>query len=98
MDLLLIITILTLLLLLMSLLLIYSKLYSKTLGKLCFLIFIFACLSLPHISIIYNELSTIYRQNLMMISTVFMITWGITAICLLFGLLFRFGINIEKEA
>ncbi|MCM3179169.1 hypothetical protein [Cytobacillus horneckiae] len=98
MDLLLIITILTLLLLLLSLLLIYSKVYRKTLGRLSFVLILFAMLSFPHYSIIRQESQALLSVDLNTVSTVFLITWITTAICLLIGTFFRFGVRIEDES
>ncbi|WP_282173930.1 hypothetical protein [Cytobacillus firmus] len=84
-----IITFLSLSLLLMSLLLIYSKLQHQTLGKLAALIVFFLLNAVPLVYIVYTEKSTDYANDSFKLGSAFMIVWMVTGVFLLIGILFR---------
>ncbi|MBG9452116.1 hypothetical protein ABE67_22810 [Cytobacillus firmus] len=84
-----IITFLSLSLLLMSLLLIYSKFQHQTPGKLAMIIVFFLLNAVPLVYIVYTEQSMGYASNFFTIGSAFMFVWVITAVLLLFGILFR---------
>jgi uncharacterized membrane protein len=84
-----IITFLSLSLLLMSLLLIYSKLQHQTLGKLAALIVFFLLNAVPLLYIVYTEKGTDYASDSFKLGSVFMIVWVVTGVFLLIGILFR---------
>lgn len=84
-----IITFLSLSLLLMSLLLIYSKLQHQTLGKLAALIVFFLLNAVPLGYIVYTEQSMNYASNSFTLGSAFMIVWLVTAVAMFIGILFR---------
>lgn len=84
-----IITFLSLSLLLMSLLLIYSKFHHQTPAKLAAIIVFFLLNAVPLVYIVYTEQSMDYASNFFTLGSAFMIVWVITAVLLLFGILFR---------
>ncbi|MBX9974475.1 hypothetical protein [Cytobacillus firmus] len=84
-----IITFLSLSLLLMSLLLIYSKLQHQTTGKLAAIIVFFLLNAVPLVYIVYTELSRDYTSNSITLGSAFMIVWLITAVILFFGILLK---------
>ncbi|URT70619.1 hypothetical protein [Cytobacillus firmus] len=84
-----IITFLSLSLLLMSLLLIYSKLQYQTLGRLAALITFFLLNAVPLVYIVYTEKGTDYASDSFKLGSAFMIVWLVTGVFLLIGILFR---------
>ncbi|MGM0777884.1 MAG: hypothetical protein ACQEXE_16110 [Bacillota bacterium] len=92
-----IITFLSLSLLLMSLLLIYSKFHHQTPGKLAVIIVFFLLNAVPLVYIVYTEQSLNYASNFFAIGSAFMFVWVITAVLLLFGILFRFRSGQEDS-
>ncbi|PAE25754.1 hypothetical protein [Bacillus sp. 7894-2] len=92
-----IITFLSLSLLLMSLLLIYSKFHHQTPGKLAAIIVFFLLNAVPLVYIVYTEKSIGYASNFFAIGSIFMFVWVITTVLLLFGILFRAGSGQEDS-
>ncbi|RBP94396.1 hypothetical protein DFO70_10435 [Cytobacillus firmus] len=90
-----IITFLSLSLLLMSLLLIYSKFQHQTPGKLAAIIVFFLLNAAPLVYIVYTELSRDYASNSFTLGSAFMIVWLVTAVILFIGILFR--VRSSKE-
>lgn len=84
-----IITFLSLSLLLMSLLLIYSKLQHQTLGKLAVIIVFFLLNAVPLVYIVYTEKISDYASDSFKLGSAFMIVWLVTGVMLLIGILFR---------
>ncbi|MDF2037719.1 hypothetical protein P2R12_12220 [Cytobacillus oceanisediminis] len=84
-----IITFLSLSLLLMSLLLIYSKLKHQTPGKLAAIIVFFLLNAVPLVYVVYIEQSMDYASSSFTLGSAFMIIWLITAVILFLGILFR---------
>ncbi|WP_436373840.1 hypothetical protein [Cytobacillus sp. BC1816] len=84
-----IITFLSLSLLLMSLLLIYSKLQHQALGKLAAIIVFFLLNAVPLVYIVYTEQTMEYASSSFTLGLAFMIVWLITAVILFIGILFR---------
>lgn len=84
-----IITFLSLSLLLSSLLLIYSKLQHQTPGKLVAIIVFFLLNAVPLVYIVYIELGRNYASNSITLGSAFMIVWLVTALILFVGILFR---------
>lgn len=92
-----IITFLSLSLLLMSLLLIYSKFHHPTPGKLAAIIVFFLLNAVPLVYIVYTEQNMANASNFFAIGSAFMFVWVITAVLLLFGILFRFRSGQEDS-
>lgn len=84
-----IITFLSLSLLLMSLLLIYSKFHHQTPGKLAGIIVFFLLNAVPLLYIVYTEQSMNYASNSFTLGSAFMIVWLVTAVAMFIGILFR---------
>ncbi|MBY0159399.1 hypothetical protein M4D56_08130 [Cytobacillus oceanisediminis] len=84
-----IITFLSLSLLLTSLLLIYSKLQHQTPIKLAAIIVFFLLNAVPLVYIVYTEQSMNYASNSFSLGSAFMIVWLITAVIMFIGILFR---------
>ncbi|KAF0819567.1 MULTISPECIES: hypothetical protein [Cytobacillus] len=92
-----IITFLSLSLLLMSLLLIYSKFHHQTPGKLAGIILFFLLTALPLVYIVNTEQSMNYASNYFTLGSAFMFVWVVTTVLLLFGILFRFRSGEEDS-
>lgn len=84
-----IISFLSLSLLFMSLLLIYSKFQHQTPGKLAAIIVFFLLNAVPLLYIVYTEQSMNYASNSFTLGSAFMIVWLVTAVAMFIGILFR---------
>ena len=94
-----VVTCLSLLLLFFSFMLLFSKVYNKTLTKFVSLIIVFLCMSFPVLYTVTRELSaTIPTINYgLSLSISFLFTWGLTVIIFLISIVFHYKAQKQDD-
>jgi uncharacterized membrane protein len=94
-----VVTCLSLLLLFFSFMLLFSKVYNKTLAKFISLMVVFLCMSFPVLYTVTRELSaTITTANYgLSLSIAFLFTWVLTAIIFLISIVFHYKAQKQDD-